>query len=160
MIDPRQLLTYVVTPVLGTLSLPSDVPDNTAAAQLLMGTAMQESELTWVHQISGPAIGLWQMEPATHDDMWTNFIPKPIGQALDYLCPRADARLMAGNLYYACAMARLFYYRIPEPLPKAGNIEAQAAYWKQYYNTPKGAGTVTQYKQHWDQMIGVMKGWA
>ena len=31
------------------------------------------------------------------------------------------------------------------PLPEAGDIEGQAAFWKQHYNTPFGVGTVSKY---------------
>ena len=33
----------------------------------------------------------------------------------------------------------------PEALPEAGDLEGQAAFWKQHYNTPLGAGTVGKY---------------
>ena len=40
-----------------------------------MGTITQESRATYVKQLgNGPALGLAQMEPATHDDIWINFL--------------------------------------------------------------------------------------
>ena len=46
---------------------------------------------------------------------------------------------------YGAAVCRLCYYRKPDALPEAGDIEGQAAFWKQHYNTPLGKGTVTKY---------------
>lgn len=45
-----------------------------AAEDLLLGTAIQESGLVHVRQVGGPALGYWQMEPATHDDIWASFV--------------------------------------------------------------------------------------
>ena len=55
----------------------------------------------------------------------------------------ADAETMVYNLRYACAMARVHYKRVSEPIPTT--VEGQARYWKQWYNTPKGRGTVKHY---------------
>lgn len=51
------------------------------------------------------------------------------------------------NLIYATAMCRVHYRRVPEPLPPAGDLEAQAAYWKAHYNTAAAAdaGTVARF---------------
>ena len=48
---------------------------------------------------------------------------------------------LAGNLYYATAMARIHYLRRPERLPSAMDVEGLAQYWKDHYNTYLGAGT-------------------
>ncbi len=39
--------------------------------------------------------------------------------------------------------ARLHYFRFPEAIPAA--LEEQARYWKKYYNTESGSGTVQRY---------------
>ena len=49
------------------------------------------------------------------------------------------------NDLYACAMCRIHYQRVREPLPDADDLEGQAAYWKAHYNTPLGAGTVEHF---------------
>jgi len=62
-LDAGQLRMYVVRPVLRVMSAWSQ-----PAEDLVMGTAAQESRLTYLRQLGGgPALGLWQMEPATHD---------------------------------------------------------------------------------------------
>lgn len=159
MIDPVQLRDYVIRPVLKYLE--PEIPYSLAAEHLLLGTAAQESKLRYLHQLGkGPAVGLWQMEPNTHDDIWENFLkrnPKLFTKVFrltlndeteqaDFLQHRDE---MVGNLYYACAMARVYYWRIRESLPPADDAFSMGVYWKRHYNTPAGAGTVEQFVESW-----------
>ena len=54
------------------------------AAVLLTGsgTAAVESRMgTYLRQIGGPALGIWQVEPATHLDCWDNWLDyRPVKQ--------------------------------------------------------------------------------
>ena len=54
---------------------------------------------------------------------------------------------------YGAAVCRLCYYCQPEALAEAGDIEGQAAFWKQRYNTPLGAGTVSKYMRALSQEL-------
>lgn len=149
-LNDHHLRQYVIVPTLDYLGHNSD-----AAVQLLLNTARHESHLMYLVQLrNGPARGLWQMEPATHDDIWQHFlISKPdlharllrlsIGSREGGGHP--DAQQMVGNLFYACAMARVHYLRVPEPLPAVHDLHGQARYWKRYYNTHLGAGTEEQF---------------
>ncbi|MTJ81720.1 MAG: hypothetical protein F8N37_11980 [Telmatospirillum sp.] len=148
-IDPGQLMKLVIRPTLTAIGL-----GGPAAEQLMLGTAAQESRCgRYLAQIGGPALGPWQMEPATHDDLWTNTLTgKPdlaarVKALLPATCDRRQQ--LVTNLAYACAMARLVYWRAPASLPPAGDIEAQAAFYKRFYNTPAGAATVGQYISNW-----------
>ena len=143
------LLELVIRPTLAVLDMGGE-----AAESQILGTALAESGGTALRQRGGgPALGLWQMEPATHDDIWKNYIGyRPelkdavITTAhLDY--GQADAEVMAWNLRYACAMARVHYRRVSAAIPAAP--EDQALYWKRYYNTPAGKGTVAHYMDAW-----------
>jgi hypothetical protein len=68
---PQVFLTTIIEPVLHHLT---EIPYDRAAAQLLLGTALKESlQLKYRRQIQGPALGYYQMEPATHDDIWNNY---------------------------------------------------------------------------------------
>lgn len=121
-----------------------------AAEQLLLGTALAESSLTARRQFgNGPARGLFQMEPATHDDLWASYLKlRPqLGAAVRLFIGRAEpsAELLEFNDAYACAMARALYLRVPKALPAEGDLPGQAAYWKQHYNTPGGRGTIEHY---------------
>lgn len=147
-IEPKHLLDYVINPVLRDLGLWS-VP----AAQLVLGTACQESQCgRWLHQVGGgPARGVYQCEPDTHDDIWMNYLVfhgALADKVMHWAIGEGDlASELEGNLYYATAMCRVHYYRAPEALPKS--LAKQAMLWKLRYNTPLGAGTVEQYIQNW-----------
>ena len=52
---------------------------------------------------------------------------------------------LAANLMYGAVVCRLCYYRKPDALPEVGDIEGQASFWKEYYNTIFGKGTVSKY---------------
>lgn len=144
-ISPSDLRTHVIRPVCDFLGL-----GGPAVEELLLGTAAQESGCgAHLAQMGGPALGIWQMEPATHDDLWSNFLTyrHPLSDKVGDLLVGALPKVaqLAGNLYYACAMARLQYLRSPMAIPAAGDLDGQAACYKQVYNTPLGAATVEQY---------------
>ena len=144
MIDHKQLREYVIRPVLHHLGLYSE-----AAEELLVLTAAVESQGgQYLHQLGkGPAVGIYQMEPATHDDLWQNYLRYKT-ELSDKITDLASelfgqhANEMAGNLYYATAMARIHYLRKPGAIPNKSDVRGLAGYWKSHYNTHLGAGTV------------------
>ena len=65
-----QFCEYVIQPALESIGMYSE-----PAEQLLLGTACAESNLgTYLHQVGGPALGVFQIEPATHTDIWENYL--------------------------------------------------------------------------------------
>ena len=116
-----------------------------AAAALLLGTAAQESRGgRYLYQIGGgPGRGIFQMEPATEHDIWTNYLAyrsdlaARVTAITGHPCP---GPWLAWDLAYQILMARIHYLRVPEPLPPTDNIPTQAIYWKRYYNTRRGRG--------------------
>lgn len=153
--NPTIFAANVIAPVLRQLDLFS-----LAAQQLLLGTAIQESRLINRRQIrGGPALGLYQMEPDTIRDIWDNYLKyrQPLAKKIEALLsgPTADkVKDIQNNDKYATAMARALYSRISAPMPAAGDIPAMARYWKQYYNTPLGAGAPSEFIAHWNEAIG------
>lgn len=148
---PSDFLNQVIRPALTAINL-----DSPAAEQLLLATALQESDLRATVQLGGgPALGYFQMEPATHDDIWANFLRYRVELAASLRdlagiaagTPRAA--LLASNHRYAAAMTRVHYMRVPAPLPPAGDAAAMAAYWKDHYNTAGGAGSTAQFMRKW-----------
>lgn len=137
-IRPDQLRAYVIRPVLNALGLYS-----AAAEELLILTAATESLCgEYLHQVGGPAIGIFQMEPNTHTDIHVSYLKYRKDLAAKIAAYGNRATQMAGNLNYACAMARVHYLRVDDPLPAADDIEGLARYWKDFYNTHMGSGTV------------------
>lgn len=142
---------YAVRPALQMLDLWSPV-----AEDLVMGTAAQESHFNFLEQIRGPAIGLFQMEPATFRHLWTNVIPRypKINQALNAMTVNHPAPTeMAWNLRFAAAMCRVHYYAKPEPLPATSDPRALGLYWKRHYNTFMGKGTVDQFVANYEKYV-------
>lgn len=144
-IAPGDLRARVIRPTLIALGL-----DALAAEELLLGTAAQESGCgSRLVQMSGPALGVWQMEPATHDDIWASFLafrPELANKLQTFLFTALPKQVqLVGNLYYACAMARVDYFRQAEPLPAPGDLESQAQYYKKHYNSGLGAASVDEY---------------
>jgi hypothetical protein len=115
------------------------------AEELLVFTCAVESlGGSYLHQVNGPALGIYQMEPTTYNDIWQNFIipDNKLGLRLfnnfDVNRMPSEARLIY-DLRFATAMTRIFYLRIQAPLPPADDVNAIWDYYKLYYNTPKGA---------------------
>ena len=140
---PDQLGQHVIEPVLQHMHMYSK-----EAYNLLMGTALHESDgLKRITQYVGPALSYWQMEPATLWDLqgsYLSFRPGKMALLNNYRIPAlTDEDNLKGNMFYACAAARLQYLRQPEAIPL--DIGGQAHYWKKYWNTEHGKGTVDEY---------------
>lgn len=155
MINVKQFRDMVISNTLAILP----GCQGTAATNLLLGTAIQESRLTYLAQLDGDsdnydnALGLYQMERATHDDIWENYLAfRPeLGDAVRHMTgwePRFEE--LVGNLWYATAMTRIHYRRVPTPLPEWNDVEGMADYWKEHYNTFEGSGTVEEYIENWN----------
>lgn len=146
MINPSHFRLQIIRPVLVAMGMHSEAAEN-----LLLGTALQESRLTFLKQINGPALGVYQIEPDTHDDVWQNYLAyRPdlasiVGGFKSSAWQYDDRKDLIGNLFYATAIARIIYRRVPEPLPAHDDIEALGRYWKQHYNTPLGKGTANEF---------------
>lgn len=163
MINPNQLMDNIIVPALVVVGA-----DSESARELVLGTAIQESRLTYLRQlprqvngqmVQGPAVGLWQMEPNTHDDIWTNYLAyRPdLAEALNSLAAPANghpsSNELIGNLWYGAAMCRIHYRRVSDPLPEQGDYEGHAAYWKEHYNTFEGAGSEEEYLDNWHAIM-------
>lgn len=161
MINKGQLREYVIRPALQRIGLWS-----VAAEQLVFGTGAAESGgYVFLDQTTpgpGPAYGFWQMEEPTHYDLWVNYLPGQPSALRDVLLRMAGheglytsppVTTLHGNLFYAAAMCRVHYRRVRSPLPEAGAALGMAEYWKQFYNTPKGAGTVAKALPYFEQAV-------
>ena len=129
-----------------------------AAINLLMGTAAQESHLGYyLRQVNGPALGAYQMEPTTVVDIWQNYLRFRPEKAVAVM--RASGvysslpEALEYNLAYSTCMARLHYLRVKDPLPDKDNIYGLACYWKKFYNTDKGRGTVAEFEENYKRCV-------
>ena len=144
-LNAKQHRELVIKPTLLEIELWSP-----AAEELVFGTAIVESRLSFIRQLGGgPALGLWQIEPDNHREGYENFLEYREGlydQVLSLSAPgQTFEENLTSNMQYGAAICRLCYYRAPEALPDEGNLKGHARYWKRYYNTPLGAGTEGKY---------------
>lgn len=158
--NPAQFDRFVLRPALKALE--PEIPYSEAARRLLLGTACHESGgLEYIDQITGPgdvtlgpAFGVFQIERATHDDVWENFLQYRGALSLKVrecraILPADPCVQLATNLFYAAAMARVVYYRAKPPLPAADDMDGLARYYKQHFNTPLGKATPAQWLMHY-----------
>lgn len=133
------LRLFVIRPALTLTNLWS-----MAAENLLCGTVLAESGGTALKQVKGPALGLFQTEPRTHntikvsllqpdDELLLAKVLKSCGMTQ---LPNHDA--LVWNLRYATIVARLVYRLTLVPLPDEDDASAMAHYHKLYYNSMDG----------------------
>ena len=122
------------------------------ALALVVRTGMAESGYRALkgYGEGNPAIGFWQIEPATMNDMITNYIHyrshyKKNLISLGMNFENDTIMSVMSNLAVQAALCRLHYRRDKYPLPSWDDLEGQASYWKRVYNTVKGRGTVKHF---------------
>lgn len=123
------------------------------ARELLMLTTAQETHCGgWITQICGPALGIFQIEPKTHNDIWNNFLnykPELALKINQFYFHLEDKEIeinlnLTGNLPYQIAICRADYLREKEPLPSYNDITGLANYYKKYWNSFKGKATIEE----------------
>lgn len=144
MLIPTDFKRRVIAPTLVTMGFSSE-----AAQRLLLGTALAESGLRHLVQVRGPALGLFQVEPATHQDLWQNYLRfRPHLAALARIHAVPDRPLqgqLVWNLAYAVSVARLIYFRDPAPLPAVADSLALGTYYKRIFNTHLGRASAKRF---------------
>lgn len=148
MIDTKQLIADYIKPAISHIDMWSQAAEN-----LILGTIALESRRgTYLRQIKGPALGICQIEPATHIDAWENWIdyrPEISAKLLEmvppmYRIPDATRFIPVDQLaliacpLYCIAIARIIYRRVSAPLPAANDWAGLEAYHKRHYNTMLG----------------------
>ena len=137
--NANQLRELIIRPTLTKIGLSS-----AAAEELLLFTCAVESDMGYlIAQVGGPALGIYQCEPATHDDIWKNFIRfRPeiwnCMQAWFQFHNMPAHHLLMVRIDYATAVARIHYRRVKQPLPDKDDINGIWEYYKEHYNTAQG----------------------
>lgn len=147
----NQFKNLVVIPTLEHLD--PEIPFSDTAVDLLMMTVAHESSAArFLQQFNGPALGVFQMEPATEKDIFDNYLKyrAPLLNKVKALMSEQDNQLVV-NLGYAAAMARIHYFRDHKALPVNNPdshqlyLEALGDYAKRVYNTAEGKATSARY---------------
>lgn len=139
MLDCSQFRSLIVEPVLSKLRLYSK-----SAEELLIFTCAAESlGGTYLQQVKGPALGVYQMEPNTYSDIWANYIRARSQlatlMAMHFGCNKIpEVERLIYDLHFATAMTRIYYLRMPGNLPEVKDTEGMWNYYKKHYNTEKG----------------------
>lgn len=153
--NSNQLRQYVIEPALEYLKNSSSVPRSKFMEDLLIATAAVETfSGFYIHQINGPALGIYQIEPNTAKDClrfcerdtirWAPLLD--VGNALTIDEIDLDT-LLTSDLRYQTWLARIKYYMVPAPLPFITTMEAIWQYYKPHWNTEKGATTFETFSE-------------
>lgn len=133
----------------GLAVLPAGM-DTRPARAMLLAIGLQESRFVHRRQIRGPARGWWQFETGgVHgvlDHPASRQHAQRVCDALGYADVERGALHAAieHNDALACAFARLLLWRLPEPLPAAGDADDG---WDQYLTTWRPG---KPHRQTWD----------
>jgi len=137
----------------------SPFPHTQRAIPLLLGTAAQESGFEYTQQIGGgPALGYWQLEGPTEVSIWADYLEYH-GDLADWFLTRCgrdgpDTAALEHDMVYGLLLARtLYYWRDPDPLPAAEDIEEAAVRYKKYYNTIYGSATEQEYIESYRRLV-------
>ena len=119
---------------------------------LMFGTIAQESHLgKYRKQINGEALGIPQIERPTFGHVFKRY-EKLIRSIFPELI-EINFEMLETNDKLAIVVARLKYWTIPVFIPAADDLEGIANYWKKYYNTAKGKGTVEQFLKNYELLV-------
>jgi len=153
MVNKQQILKVIKT----TLKKLDAKYYSDQAVDLIYNTGLVESNYQYLQQLGdGPAKSFFQMEGATAVDICKNYLcfrPKLMGEIEEicflnpFVIPSANQKklefLLETNIAFSILMCRIHYRRVPKPLPYT--LEDQAVYWKAYYNSHLGKGTVEKF---------------
>jgi hypothetical protein len=130
-VNLKELKDYIVTPTLNSINMGGDDID-----MLMICTGMQESRYESLVQTHGPALGFWQVEPRSHNDVdeWLKTQPALRCTIIDICGNFFEAETLVWNLKYSLIIARLIYHRAKAPIPSYKDIPAMAEYYCKYYN--------------------------
>jgi hypothetical protein len=135
MINIEQFRTEIAAVALHKLGVYSE-----SGLELLTLTCAAETMGgSYIKQIEGPALGIFQCEPKTHEDLWATYLPRRTDLAYKllanvYLSSKPPVEFLKYNLLYAAMVCRLCYLRYPDPIPEANDIVGLANYWHRNYN--------------------------
>lgn len=155
MIYAKQLRELVIQPALKGINLYSE-----DAEEFLMCICAQETQDGfYLKQTVGgdeAALGLFQMQPDTHDSIWNTTLVHNSGLAFDLLKlthypVRPKPEVMIYNLLYAAAMARIFWLHVKEPIPVT--MDDRWALYKKYWNSYLGKATKDEFVANYNRYV-------
>lgn len=158
MLNVQNFKNLILVPTLKAVGLYSE-----SAVNLLLGTAIQESRLTYLKQVGGgPALGLFQIEPATLEDIYFRYLQREdkkelLGRVQQFTTAQDICDQVIGNIPFAMVIARIRYLMVPEALPAYDDLEALGKYWETYYNAG-GKGHAYEFVENYKKYVLNIKG--
>ena len=147
--NAEQVRYSLLRPTLNAMAEHTPCKHSDAAENLMMGTWAHESRGgEYIKQVGGPALGVFQIEPATAHSIINNYVlyrPALKSFIAKYTTEQQIEEQLVSNLALQVIIARLVYYPKPQPLPSANDIRELANYWKAHYNTVHGKGTADKF---------------
>jgi hypothetical protein len=145
-----QVCNLIVRPVLTLMATCKPALAQGCSVALVLGTGLVESNYEWLQQEDyGPALGPWEVEELTYNDMINRVVPSIIGmedviQSLSLAGANGAAGFgtLAGNWYLGAAICRLKYWSYWDALPVPGSAVQLATLHKSWYNTSGGAADI------------------
>ena len=139
-INVEQFYELVLKPSLKKLESFNSKINSAESRKLMLATFCHESNAgTYLKQRGGgPALGVYQIEPATAAFIQEYIRRKPslldvIDSSFPFWHVNTGSKLVC-DLSLSTVFARIKYWTIPEPIPGMP-IEALANYWGAYYQT-------------------------
>lgn len=147
--NKKQLTDLVIIPTLQEIPKGYS-PEAVIAIQMII--AHESSGGEYIAQTKGPALGIIQMEPFTHSQVWKfgDSIQKN-AELLRIVTPGLGVKNVPSpnrliyDLRYNVFMARQKLFMVPDVLPK--ELGKMASYLKKHWN---GDGKATATKYHYD----------
>lgn len=110
---------------------------------IVMIAAHESAYGKYSKQINGPALGLTQIEPATHDYIWDQC--EGIEKYAAKFGFTRDVKQLETNPAYCVFVTRMRIKMDPVPLPST--VEAMADWAKKHWNTEDGKATADDYRK-------------
>lgn len=109
------------------------------STELLMLTACAESDAgRYLRQIKGPALGLFQVEPDTLNDIYKNWLlgRQASSENIKEITGinKSDLLALEGNIIYGILLTRIIYLRAPGKLPSRYDHLGMANYYVKWFN--------------------------
>lgn len=157
---PQVLVDYIIKPSLAHLATIKLKADSPASRQFMLAVAAIESRCgEYFKQMgNGPALGIWQVEPATSDDIYEHYLSGEIDlrDCIDSMMvqvwhPGVQQHIVSPM--YNCAIARMCVYRQADPMPDFGDKDGMWSLYKKYFNSSLGASTYEKWCDCWDEFV-------
>lgn len=142
---PLAFREHIIRPALNAAKFPA----SEAAVQLLLGTAITESNLATLKQEPGVALSYFQIEPASYNDCVRYLLLEKNADlsarilSACYLSCYPSPENLIWNMRLSVLIARIKYYMSPDAMPSDGAYDDLCRWYIKLYNAG-GKATYTR----------------